>query len=54
MTTIKRIGVLLAIVVVVVVFGTFAFRFYRNHNAASDPDRQPEIIFERTDRPSRA
>lgn len=54
MIPIKRIAVLLVIAFVVVVFGTFAFQFYRNHNAANNPERQPEIIFERTDRPSRA
>ena len=50
MRFVKRLALLAVIAFVAVVFGMFAINYYRAHKAASEP---PQIIFERTDRPSR-
>jgi hypothetical protein len=50
MPPIKRIALLVAIAIIATVFGAFAINYYRAQKAASEP---PQIIFERTDRPSR-
>ncbi|MBX9711030.1 MAG: hypothetical protein K2X60_08345 [Xanthobacteraceae bacterium] len=47
---IKRIALAMLIAGIVVVFGAFAINYYRAQKATSEP---PQIIFERTDRPSR-
>lgn len=54
MTALKRIAVALVIAFIVVVFGLFAINFYRRSTAGSDPGAKPPVIYERTDRPSRA
>ena len=48
----KRIALGLAAIVIAVVIIVFAWQFYRHLTGAGD--NQPGIIFERTDRPSRA
>jgi lipopolysaccharide export LptBFGC system permease protein LptF len=48
----KRIVLVIAVTVFAVVAVVFAFKFYR-HMTGGD-ENQPGIIFERTDRPSRA
>ena len=50
----KRIVVAVILLFVAVVFGLFAFNFYRNYVGSEGLDRAPPVIFERTDRPSRA
>ncbi len=50
----KRIAVALVVVFVVVVFGLFAFNFYRRSIVVDEPASRPPVIFERTDTPSRA
>lgn len=50
----KRIVVAVVLVFVAVVFGLFAFNFYRNYVGGQGSDQPPPVIFERTDRPSRA
>ena len=49
----KRAGVLAVILFVVMVFGLFAFNFYRPSVAVDEPAKPP-VIFQRTDSPSRA
>lgn len=51
---IKRISVAVVLLFVAVVFGLFAFNFYRNFVGSKGSDQPPPVIFERTDRPSRA
>ncbi len=51
MIMLKRIAVALVLAFVVIVFGLFAFNFYRQYTSGSD---QPPVIYERTGRPSRA
>jgi hypothetical protein len=53
MTVLKRIAIALVIVFVVAVFGLFAFNFYRQ-TFGDDPGARPPVIYERSDRPSRA
>ncbi len=51
----KRVVVAVVIVFVITVFGLFAFNFYRHYTSAGDgPDARPPVIYERSDRPSRA
>lgn len=50
MRSIWRIALVAVIAFVVAVFGAFAINYYRAWKAAGEP---PQIIFERTDRPSR-
>jgi preprotein translocase subunit SecG len=50
----KRIVVVLLTVFIVVVFGLFAFNFYRRSTVGNEPDAKPPVIYERSDRPSRA
>lgn len=49
---VKRIVLVIAMMLFAVVALVFAFKFYR-HMTGGD-ESQPGIIFERTDRPSRA
>jgi hypothetical protein len=49
---VKRIVLGLAVVVIATILIVFALQFYRHLTGGSD--NQPGIIFERTDRPSRA
>ncbi|HEY0233587.1 MAG TPA: hypothetical protein VGC86_00815 [Afipia sp.] len=51
MAAVKHITLVLLIAFIAVVFGTFAVNYYRARKAAGEP---PPIIFERTDRPSKA
>lgn len=48
----KRIVLVVVVTAVAVVAIIFAFKFYRH--MTGEGDNQPGIIFERTDRPSRA
>ncbi len=50
MSGVRRLAFLFLIAIIAVVFGTFAINYYRAQKAASEP---PQIIFERTDRPSK-
>lgn len=50
----KRATVFAVILFVVVVFGLFAFNFYRRSVAVEEPAPKPPVIFQRTDSPSRA
>lgn len=50
----KRFVVAVVMVFVIVVFGLFAFNFYRHYTSGDGPDARPPVIFERSDRPSRA
>ena len=50
----KRAAVAVVVVFIVVVFGLFAFNFYRRSVAVDQAPAEPPVIFERTDRPSRA
>lgn len=47
----KRIAVALIVAFIAVVFGLFAWNFYQRYTAGNEP---PPVIFERSDRPSRA
>jgi hypothetical protein len=49
----KRIAVALVLAFVVIVFGLFAFNFYRQYTSGDDPAAKPPVIYERTGRPSR-
>ncbi|WP_424629435.1 hypothetical protein [Bradyrhizobium sp. SYSU BS000235] len=49
----KRLVVAVVILFVITVFGLFALNFYRRYTAGH-PDAQPPVIYERSDRPSRA
>ncbi len=51
MAALKRIALGLLIAFIAVVFGTFAINYYRAQKAGGEP---PPVIFERTDRPSKA
>lgn len=48
----KRIVLVAVVTVVAIVAIVFAYKFYRH--ITGEGDNQPGIIFERTDRPSRA
>lgn len=50
----KRFVVAVVIIFIITVFGLFAFNFYRRTTAGNGPDAQPPVIYERSDRPSRA
>lgn len=54
MVIFKRLVVAVVILFIAVVFGLFAFNFYRHYTAGDGPDSQPPVIYERSDRPSRA
>jgi preprotein translocase subunit SecG len=54
MTVLKRVAIVLVIVFIVAVFGLFAFNFYIRSTAGDDPGAKPPVIYERSDRPSRA
>lgn len=54
MNVLKRVAVALVIAFIAVVFGLFAFNFYRHYTSGSDPGGEPPVIYERSDRPSRA
>lgn len=50
MIVLKRIVVALAVAFAAAVFGLFAWNFYLHYTAGD----QPPVIYERSDRPSRA
>lgn len=50
----KRVAIFAVVLFVLTVFGLFAFNFYRRSVAVDEPAARPPVIFERTDRPSRA
>jgi hypothetical protein len=54
MIVLKRMAVIVLVAFIAVVFGLFAFNFYRRSTAGSEPDAKPPVIYERSDRPSRA
>lgn len=54
MNVLKRVAVALVITFIAVVFGLFAFNFYRQYTSGGSPDGKPPVIYERSDRPSRA
>jgi hypothetical protein len=54
MTVLKRVAIALVIIFVVAVFALFAFNFYLRSTAVNDPGTKPPVIYERSDRPSRA
>lgn len=51
MILLKRLVISIVLIFVIAVFGLFAFNFYRQYTSGSD---QPPVIYERSDRPSRA
>lgn len=51
-TAFTRIAVVVVIVFVAIVFGLFAYNFYLRSTAGDDP--APPVIYERSNRPSRA
>jgi len=54
MRILKRMSVIALIAFITVVFGLFAYNFYRRSTAGSEPGAEPPVIYERSDRPSRA
>lgn len=54
MILLKRLVISAVLIFVVAVFGLFAFNFYRQYTSGSDPAGRPPVIYERSDRPSRA
>jgi hypothetical protein len=54
MRWLSQIAVAAVVVFVIVVFGLFAFNFYRRAVAVDEPGAKPPVIFQRTDTPSRA
>jgi TRAP-type C4-dicarboxylate transport system permease small subunit len=51
MIVLKRIAIALAVAFVAAVFGLFAWNFYLRYTTGDQP---PPVIYERSDRPSRA
>lgn len=51
MIILKRIALAAILVAIVAVFGLFAWNFYQRYTASDQP---PPVIYERSDRPSRA
>lgn len=54
MIVFKRVAITLVVAFIVAVFGLFAFNFYRQYTSSDDPASKPPVIYERSDRPSRA
>lgn len=54
MTFLRRFVIAAVLIFVVAVFGLFAFNFYRQYTSGDDPAAKPPVIYERSDRPSRA
>ncbi|CAN5322259.1 hypothetical protein BH10PSE11_BH10PSE11_14060 [soil metagenome] len=54
MAVLKRIVIALVIAFIAVVFGLFAYNFYLHSTAADEPAAKPPVIYERSNRPSRA
>ncbi len=52
MIILKRIAIALVVAFIAVVFGLFAYNFYLRTTAGDDP--APPVIYERSNRPSRA
>ncbi|MES2600408.1 MAG: hypothetical protein V4602_06315 [Pseudomonadota bacterium] len=52
MIVLKRIAIVLVVAFIAAVFGLFAYNFYLRSTAGDDP--APPVIYERSDRPSRA
>jgi len=51
MAALKRIAVIVVLAFIAVVFGLFVWNFYQRYTAGDQP---PPVIYERSDRPSRA
>lgn len=51
MRLLRHLALIVVVVFVAVVFGAFALNYYRAWRAGNEP---PAIIFERSDRPSKA
>lgn len=54
MSLLKRLVISVVLLFILVVFGLFAFNFYRQYTSGDDPDAKPPVIYERSNRPSRA
>jgi hypothetical protein len=54
MIALKRIFITLVIVFIAVVFGLFAYNFYLRSTVGDEPAAKPPVIYERSNRPSRA
>ncbi len=54
MIALKHIAVALVVIFVVAVFALFGFNLYLHFGAGAPPDAKPPVIYERSDRPSRA
>ena len=54
MTLLKRLVVSMVLLFILVVFGLFAFNFYRQTTSGDYPEAKPPVIYERSNRPSRA
>jgi len=52
MIVLKRIAIVLVVAFIAAVFGLFAYNFYLRSTAGDDP--APPVIYERSNRPSRA
>jgi uncharacterized membrane protein YcfT len=50
----RRLVIAVVLIFILAVFGLFAFNFYRQATSGSDPDVKPPVIYERSNRPSRA
>lgn len=53
-TLLKRLVISLVLIFTLAVLGLFAFNFYRQYTSGNDPGAEPPVIYERSDRPSRA
>lgn len=54
MIFLKRLVISAVLIFVIAVLGLFAFNVYRQYTSGDDPAAKPPVIYERTDRPSRA
>lgn len=54
MIFLRRLVISAVLLFVIAVLGLFAFNFYRQSTSGDDPAAKPPVIYERTDRPSRA
>jgi len=54
MRLVRRIALIVLIAFIAAVFCLFAYNFYRRATMDNAPDAEPPVIYERSDRPSRA
>lgn len=54
MIVLKRIVIVLVVAFIAAVFGLFAYNFYLRSTATDEPAAKPPVIYERSNRPSRA